>query len=63
MRIIFTDKLSKMIAHYENLRNMIFELATWTDPGKESIQYHGQDLLTLKTLSVTLNDISSSNEA
>ena len=63
MRIILTDKLSKMIAHYENLRNMIFELATWRDPGKESIQYHGQDLLTLKTLSVTLNDISSSNEA
>ena len=46
MRIIFTDKLSKMVAHYENLRNMILELATWRDPGKESIQYHGQDLLT-----------------
>ena len=26
MRIIFTDKLSKMVAHYENLRDMIFEL-------------------------------------
>ena len=23
MRIIFTDKLSKMVAHYENLRVMI----------------------------------------
>ena len=57
------DKLSKMVAHCENLRNMIFELATWRDPGKESIQYHGQDLLTQKTLSVTLNDIHSWNEA
>ena len=44
MRIIFTNKLSKMVAHYENLRDMIFELATWRDPGEESIQYHGQDL-------------------
>ena len=26
MRIIFTDKLSKMVAHYENLCDMIFEL-------------------------------------
>ena len=63
MRIIFTDKLSKMVAHYENLRDMIFELTTWRDPGEESIQYHGQDLLAEKTLSVTLNDISSQNEA
>ena len=68
MRIIFTDKLSKMVAHYENLRDMIFELNTsfdintsW-DSGEESIQYHGQDLLAEKTLSVTLNDISSQNE-
>ena len=60
MHIIFTDKLSKMVAQYENLRDMIFDLNTsldisW-DPGGESIQYHGhgQDL--------TLNDISSQNE-
>ena len=33
-----------MVAHYENLRDMIFELATWRDPGEETIQYHGQDL-------------------
>ena len=26
MRIIFTGKLSKMVSHYENLRDMIFEL-------------------------------------
>ena len=68
MRIIFTDKLGKMVAHYENLCGMIFELNTsfdintsW-DSGEESIQYHGQDLLAEKTLSVTLNDISSQNE-
>ena len=42
-----------MVAHYENLRDMIFELTTWRDPGEESIQYHGQDLLAEKTLSVT----------
>ena len=58
MRIIFTDKLSKMAEQYENLRSMIFDLNTsldisW-DPGEESIQYHRQDL--------TLNDISSQNE-
>ena len=62
MRIIFTDKLSKMVAQYENLRD-IFDLNTsfltvWYnqlrsgDPGEESIQYHGQDLLAGKTLSV-----------
>ena len=68
MRIIFTDKLSKMVAHYENLHDMIFELTTFFDintswdSGEESIQYHGQDLLAEKTLSVTLNDISSQNE-
>ena len=61
MRIIFTNKLSKMVAHYENLRDMTFELATWRDPGEESIQYHGQDWLAEKTLSVTLNDNSSRN--
>ena len=58
MRIIFTDKLSKVVAQYENLRDMIFDLnisldISW-DPGEESIQYHGQDL--------TLNDVSSQNE-
>ena len=57
MRIIFTDKLSKMVAQYENLRD-IFDLNTsldisW-DPGEKSVQYHGQDL--------TLNDITSRNE-
>ena len=68
MLIIFTDKLSKMVAHYENLSEMIFELNTsfdtntsW-DSGEKSIQYHGQNLLAEKTLSVTLNDISSRNE-
>ena len=30
MRIIFTDKLSKMVAHYENLRDWGF--------GEESVQ-------------------------
>ena len=57
-----------MITHYENLSDIIFELNmsfdinTIWDSGEESIQYHGQDLLAEKTLSVTLNDISSRNE-
>ena len=57
-----------MVAHYENLRDMIFELNTsfdintnW-DSGEESIQYHGQGLPAEKSLSVALNDISSRNE-
>ena len=68
MRIIFTDKLSKMVAHYENLRDTIYELNTsfgintsW-DSGEGSVQYHRQGLLAEKTLSVNLNDISSLNE-
>ena len=68
MCIIVTNKLGKMVAHHENLRDMIFELNTsfdintsW-DSGEESIQYDGQDLLSEKTLSVTLNDNSSRNE-
>ena len=28
MRIIFTDKLSKMVVHYEDSRDMLFELNT-----------------------------------
>ena len=54
MLIIFTDKLSKMVAHYENLSDMIFELNTSfdinasRDSGEESIQHHGQDLLANK---------------
>ena len=47
---------------------MIFELKTsfdintsW-DSEEESTQYHGQDLLAEKTLSVTLSDISSRHE-
>ena len=61
-----------MVAYYENLRDMydiwiqhIFwhkQINTIWDSEKESIQYHGQDLLAEKTLSVTLNDISSRNE-
>ena len=47
MRIIFTDKLSKMVAQWENLQQWC---SSW-DPGDESILYHGQDLLTGKTLS------------
>ena len=31
MLIIFTEKLSKMVAHDENLRDMIFELNTSFD--------------------------------
>ena len=31
MRIVFTDKLSKMAAQYENLRDMIFDLNTSFD--------------------------------
>ena len=67
MRIIFTNKLSKMVAHYENLQdifdlNTSFDINTSWDPGEESIQYYGQELLAGKILSVTLNDISSQNE-
>ena len=55
MGIIFTNKLSKMVAQYQNLRDMIFDLNTSLDISWEkSIQYHVQDL--------TLNDISSQNE-
>ena len=47
-----------MVAQYENISDMIFDLITpfdnkyssW-DPGEESIQYHGQDLPPGKTLS------------
>ena len=42
--------------------NISFDINTSWDSGEESIQYHGQDLLAEKTLSVTLNDISSRNE-
>ena len=31
MRIIFTDKLSKMVTQYKNLRGMIFDLNTSFD--------------------------------
>ena len=63
MRIIFTDKLSKMVAYYENLfltssvlSDMIFEtehlfwLNTSWSSGEESNHYHGQNLLAEKTL-------------
>ena len=58
MRIFFTDKLSKMVAHYENLRDTYIwiEHLFWhkyqlrlRQSEDESIQYHGQDLLAEKT--------------
>ena len=73
MRIIFTDKLSKMVAHYfkfvvDMISDMIFEIehlfwlnTSWSS-GEESNHYHGQDILAEKTLSVTLNDINSRSE-
>ena len=42
--------------------NTSFDINTSRDPEEESIQYHGQDLLAEKTLSVTLNDINSRSE-
>ena len=42
--------------------NTSFDINTSWDSEEESVQYHGQDLLAEKTLSVTLNDISSRNE-
>ena len=47
MCIIFTDKLSKVVAHYENLRDIIFDLNTsfgintnWDpDRGKYSVSW------------------------
>ena len=73
MCIIFTDKLSKIVAHYfkfvvDMISDMIFEIehlfwlnTSWSS-GEESNHYHGQDLLAEKTLSVTLNDINSRSE-
>ena len=66
MRIIFTDRLSKMAAHYENLRDMIFEsfdiIPVETLERKISIKYDGPDLLAEKTMGVTQNNISSRNK-
>ena len=70
--IFFTEKLSKIVAHYENLRDMYiwiehlfwhkYQLRLWQSE-KGGIQYHGQDLLAEKTQSQkTLNDISSRNK-
>ena len=42
--------------------NTSFDINTSWDSEEESIQYHEQELLAEKTLSVTLNDISSRNE-
>ena len=42
--------------------NTSFDINTSRDSEEESIQYHGQDLLAEKTLSVTLNDINSRSE-
>ena len=42
--------------------NTSFDINTSWDSEEESIQYHGQDLLAEKTLSVTLNDINSRSE-
>ena len=69
MRIIFTYKLSEMVAHYENLRDMydiwiehLFwhkcQLRLWR--GKHSISWTRHT--GRKTLTITLNDISSRNE-
>ena len=72
MHIMFTDKLSKMVAStlrkFVNMisSDMIFEIehlfwqnTSWSS-GEESNQYHGPT--GRKTLSVTLNDINSRNE-
>ena len=40
----------------------LFWLNTSWSSGEESNHYHGQNLLAEKTVSVTLNDISSRNE-
>ena len=69
MCIIFTDKLSKVVAHYENLRDMYhiwnehlfwhkYQLRLWR--GKYSISWTRHT--GRKTLTITLNDISSRNE-
>ena len=42
--------------------NTSFDINTSRVSGGESIQYHGQDLLAEKALSVTPNNISSRNE-
>ena len=42
--------------------NTSFDINTSPDSEEASIQYHEQDLLAEKTLSLTLNDISGRNE-
>ena len=70
MRITYTNKLSNMVAHYENLltwhMHMIWYLklnpnTRWSS-GEECNQYHGQYLLAETLLSVTLNDTNSRSE-
>ena len=70
MRIIFTDKLSKMVAQYENLRDMIFDLNTSFDinTAVETLERKVFSIMD-KTYwqekpwaHLTLNDISSQNE-
>ena len=70
MRIAFTDNLSKMVAHYENLRDMIFDLNTSFDinTAVETLERKVFSIMD-KTYwqekpwaHLTLNDISSQNE-
>ena len=70
MRIIFTDKLSKMVAQYENLRDMIFDLNTSFDinTAVETLERKVFSIMD-KTYwqekpwaHLTLNDINSQNE-
>ena len=70
MRIIFTDKLSKIVAQYENLRDMIFDLNTSFDinTAVETLERKVFSIMD-KTYwqekpwaHLTLNDISSQNE-
>ena len=45
-----------------NANEHLLRLNTSWSSGEESNQYHGQDLLAEKSLSVTLNDVNSRSE-
>ena len=70
MRIIFTDKLSKMVAQYEILRDVIFDLNTSfnINTAVETLERKVFSIMDKtywqeKPLAhLTLNDISSQNE-
>ena len=62
MRIIFTEKLSKMVAQYENLRDRIFDLNTSFDINTVVETLDKTYWQEKPWTHLILNDISSQNE-